>query len=259
MAVSPEVNAQLARLKSIITSTKEGNISLAGLELTAPDFSMTKMLPSPPSSVYDQSMTVDEWLYAIRYFESHLVPILTFRDFTDLNRTFFAFSAAALQAKASFSGSTFGSGLYIRGIRPATVYANGTTTTPTETWNYTATAGWTSPLYTINLNKSNSNSGAAAANTLNNVAMVVLAVTDLAPSPKLLEYQWTNEANQKVGVISATELLIPSSTGINIGEQTIYIDKNKQWILDANFSSAGASIPALIGAEFVTPALYTQE
>ncbi len=255
MPLQPAVVAQLSAIKARV-GTSAGKVStfaLSDLGLGDPEFNSALIYPSPTLPI-DAVATGSEWLELFRYLESHLTFLLMDRDVTEFWRYAKVLATAMLAAKQSLGG-VLGQSLHVRMIRPATVYANGATLV--ETWLKAAVAqGWTAAYFTINLNAS---SAIPAINTINNVAMVVIAVADLDVSAKLLEYQWYDSGNKPQGVENVTDLQVQHSTGIHPLRQCIYIDKDKVFKLDVNFAAAGESVPVLFGAEFVTDTIFTAE
>ena len=154
MPASAEVLSQLSALKTKIQAAQSGqgaNFTLNDLGLSSADFDSSSFYPAPTVG-QGAAATSAEWLELIRFFESHSVPVLQLRDLLDFYRYFNVLATALLQAKFSLNNAVLGSGLFVRMIRPTTVYANGGTAN--ETWATTVSAGWTTSFYTINLNKS---------------------------------------------------------------------------------------------------------
>ncbi|MGI0067134.1 MAG: hypothetical protein ACREB9_01715 [Thermoplasmata archaeon] len=260
-----QVQAQLTQFEAFILSknpaggaTGQGTITFDEMiinGLGSAQFGMTQLYPAYTLPA-NASLFASEWLELLRYYWAHLVPVLQFRSVADLGRTFVALATTAFEAKQSVGGN-IGTTLHVRQVRPVTVYASKSSTTVTETWDTSVTAGWNTSFFPINLNVTNSSFKAGT--TQNNVAMLILAVGDLDASPKFLEYQWYDSQNKPLGVETQTELLVPGSTGFAIQKQSLYVDRTESFNMDANFAASGASIPVIFGAEFVNSNLFTSE
>ncbi|MGI0066837.1 MAG: hypothetical protein ACREB9_00195, partial [Thermoplasmata archaeon] len=203
MTASLDVLAQIGAMEATVTSNTSSQqgatlLTLAQLGISSPEFQMAALYPIPvaPPSFQLQS---NEWLEIIRFFKSHWTPALQLQTLTDLYRYFTILATAAWQAKQSLNGGVIGAPpngtIFVRMIRPATVFANGGTSI--ETWGATVAAGWTAGFYVINLVKS---STTKAINTLNNVCMLIVAMTDLSSEPKLGEWQWYDANNRPLNV-----------------------------------------------------------
>lgn len=251
-----QIDQLLAKIAALKQAGQGASIvTLDSLGLTSPEFSASQFYPSPAQFDPNTGLTANEIAYLIWFYRNHWIPILQYRDIYDFTRTFGALVQAALQAKASFSGATIGSSLFIRGIRPETVFANGGTAV--HNWTTTsATAGWNSPYFTVNLNET---STTADINTANNVALLVIGIAELDTSRGIVAYKWFDQVGNGLGVRQATEAQMVSTSGLLPGEMSIYMDKNQVWKLDVNFATAGTFTVALIGAEFVTPAIWNSE
>lgn len=251
---------QIDQLLAAVAKLKQAGqgasvVTLDSLGLTSPEFSASQFYPSPTQFTPDTGLTANELAYLIWFYRNHWIPILVYRDVYDFTRTFGALVQGALQAKASFSGATIGASLFIREPRPETVFANGGTAV--HNWIVTsATLGWNSPYFTVNLNETSST---ADINTANNVAMLVIGIAELDSNKGIVAYKWFDQTGNGLGVRQATEAQFGSTSGLLPGEMSIYIDKNQTWKLDVNFSAAGTFSVALIGAEFVTPAIWNSE
>ncbi len=251
-----QINALLGQVAQLKSQGRGASIiTLDSLGLMSPEFSSQQFFPAPTQFGADQGLTADELGYLIWFYRNRMVPILTYRDVYDFQRTFGALVQAAMQAKASFSGATIGSSLFVREIRPETAYANGGTAV--HNWQSTSvTAGWNAPFFTINLNESSST---ADINTANNVAALVLGLAELDGKGNVVAHRWIDQQGNGQGVDQTTEAQLSASAGLIPGIRAYYLDKNQTWKVDINFQSAGTYSVAVIGAEFVTPAIWNSE
>jgi len=122
------------------------------------------------------------------------------------------------------------------------------------------TAGWNTSQFNINLNTSTA--GSTCLSPQNRVAIIILAIADLASAPKITEIQFKDQAGVPLGVKPIPLIHSPpTQAGLGLWElnPAIFMPKNALTTIDINFESAGASIPQLIGAQFVTREYATAE
>lgn len=156
-----------------------------------------------------------------------------------------------LHAKQTFNNAvfgTFGNGsMYAQPIRPVTWYAS--TGTAEQNWlESSVTAGWNTKFWSVNLSYTNT---ATNLNVKDHVEMIVFGFADFAASPKLFEYQFSENGQVPLGVHSKPLIQVKDSNAIVLDEQAIAIPNDKLYTIDVNFLAAGASIPVPQGIQFV--------
>jgi len=154
-----------------------------------------------------------------------------------------------------------GSTLHTQAIRPITATASGIngTTTPQQTWLVSSVvAGWNNGYFGLDMTKS---SGTGDLNLLNNVEMMIFGLFDFNTSPKLLEYQFQENGNKPLGVISEPLNLAANNDGLamDLNTESYIVPVNTKYTVDVNFASAGATSTGLIGIQYVSDVYFSQE
>jgi len=185
-----------------------------------------------------------------------------YRDVLLMPDKFAQFLAAGLLAKSQLGGiiGTVSSGSLIpQHIRAVTAYAQ--TAGQVQNWLKNAViAGWNTAQFNINLNTSTS--GSTTLSPQNRVVILILAIADVASAPKITELQFKDQAGVPLGVKPIPLIHAPpTQAGLGLWElnPAIFMPKNALTTIDINFESAGASIPELIGVQFVTREYATAE
>jgi hypothetical protein len=185
-----------------------------------------------------------------------------YRDVLLMPDKFAQFIAAGLLAKSQLGGiiGTVTSGSLIpQHIRAVTVYA--ATAAVVNNWLQNAVvAGWNAAKFNINLNTSTA--GSTTLSPQNRVAIIIFAIADVASAPKITELQFKDQAGVPLGVKPIPLLHAPpTQAGLGLWElnPAIFMPKNALTTIDLNFEAAGASIPELIGGQFVTREYATAE
>jgi hypothetical protein len=198
--------------------------------------------PSPDLSA--TALTATEWLNYIRFSYQQFYQHFQQRDWTPFARRFPALGLLAADAKYELQGQIGppSNGTLIPSlIRPVVVFANGGS--KVQNWLQTVSAGWTTSFWTINLNATGSGT---LLSPQNRVVMEVLGVGDFSSSPKLIEWQWKDPGNRPLGVRSTPFNHAVNDLNVWEFEQAYLIQKNKQFLFDANFEAASTT-------EFVAP------
>jgi hypothetical protein len=256
MANLAAIYAQVAANETTLNAT----YTLADLGFVDAVDYMTSVYPvADPGSLTLQGAEIAA---LVRFYYNSFKLHTDYRDVLLMPDKFAQFVAAALLAKSQLGGiiGTVSSGSLIpQPIRPVTVYAQ--TGAVVNNWLQSAvTAGWNTSQFNINLNSTKS--GSTTLSPQNRVVMIILAVADVASAPKLSEYQFKDQAGVPLGVTSIPLLHAPpTQAGLGVWElnPAIFLPKNALTTMDINFESAGASIPELIGAQFVTREYATAE
>lgn len=183
-------------------------------------------------------------------------------------REFFDSKAAValvglLHAKQNISnggiyGGT-GQQIHTQQIRPITATASGVNggSTAQQTWNIASvTAGWTTGFFDLDLTKSSTTQDL---NLKDNVEMIVLGLADFNSSSKLFEFQAQENGNKPLGVGSQPLIFSPDDEKVFLFTESYFVPVNTKYTFDLNFSAAGASVPALIGIQYVSDVYFGQE
>jgi hypothetical protein len=185
-----------------------------------------------------------------------------FRDVLLMPDKFAQYIAAALLSKSQLGGiiGTVTSGSLIpQHIRAVTVYAQ--TGAVVNNWLQNAVvAGWNAAKFNINLNTATA--GSTTLSPQNRVALIIFAIADVGGAPKITELQFKDQAGVPLGVKPIPLLHAPPvQDGLGLWElnPAIFMPKNALTTIDLNFESNGASIPELIGGQFVTREYATAE
>jgi hypothetical protein len=153
-----------------------------------------------------------------------------------------------------------GATLHTQAIRPVTATASGINggTTPQETWLVSSVnAGWTESYFVLDMTKT----GAGTLNLLNNVEMITFGLFDFNVSPKLLEFQFLENGNKPLGVISEPLNLAPNNDGmaIDLSVESYIVPVNTKYTIDVNFASSGATATGIVGIQYVSDVYVSQE
>lgn len=203
-------------------------------------------------SVMNQKLLGSELASFSRFYYNTFIVPTNDSDLRYLFENKFAQSLLMLlHAKITFNNAIFGTpvngSFYAQPIRPVTWYASGGTAI--ETWiQASVVAGWTSKFFTIDLTYTNTIN---VLNVKSHVEMINFGFADVAASPKLFEYQWTENGQVPIGVHSKPLIFVKDSNAIVLDEQAIAIASGKKYTIDVNFASAGESIPIPMGIQFV--------
>jgi hypothetical protein len=241
----------------VIQLSQGGSIGMGGAYDTWPDGFVSALYPKLDPG--PTTLSSPEWIELIALMYTQLWTRFQQRDIAQFETKFPVIAAGSAIAKQQLTGTigraSQGSAIVPALIRPVTVYANGGSVV--ENWLQSAvTAGWNTPLWTINLNKTGATTNISPQNR---VVMLVMGIADFASSPKLFEYQWKNAPTQPLGV--RTLPFIHSINDMNVWEfdEALLIQKTQQYTMDANFEAAGASIPIPLGLQYQTPDYATAE
>jgi hypothetical protein len=255
--------ANLAQIYALVSRNEaalNGNYTMADLGINDAVDYMTSVYPvADPGSLAFQG---NEIAVLTRFYYNEFKLHTDYRDVLLMPDKFAQFLAAALLAKSQLGGilGTVSSGSLIpQHIRAITIYSQ--TGNVTNNWlNNAVTAGWNTSFFNINLNTSKS--GSTTLSPQNRVALIILAIADVASAPKITELQFKDQAGVPLGVKPIPLLHAPpTQAGLGLWElnPAMFLPKNALTTIDVNFESAGASIPELIGAQFVTREYATAE
>jgi hypothetical protein len=256
MANLAQVYALVAQNESSLNAT----YTLADLGFTDAVDYMTSVYPvADPGAL---TMQGAEIATATRFYYNEYKLHTDYRDVLLMPDKFAQFLAAALLAKSQLGGiiGTVTSGSLIpQHIRAVTIYAQ--TGAVVNNWLKSAVlAGWNVSQFNINLNTSTA--GSTTLSPQNRVALIILAIADVSSAPKITEIQFKDQAGVPLGVKPIPLLHAPpTQAGLGVWEinPAVFMPKNALTTIDINFESAGASIPELIGAQFVTREYATAE
>jgi len=255
--------ANLAAVYSKVAQSEEtlnGTYTLADLGFTDAVDYMTSVYPvADPGALTLQGAEVAS---LVRFYYNSYKLHTDYRDVLLMPDKFAQFIAAALLAKSQIGGivgSVSSGSLIPQHIRAVTAYSQGGTVI--NNWLQNAvTAGWNTSAFNINLNSTKS--GSTTLSPQNRVVMIILAIADLASAPKITEIQFKDQAGVPLGVTPIPLIHAPpTQAGLGIWElnPAIFLPKNALTTVDINFETSGASIPQLIGAQFVTREYATAE
>lgn len=266
--ISPRMSPRMAHIFAQLYNNPNGEVdpltvvqlgaqSMAAAAASWPDGFVSALYPKLDPG--PTTLSAPEWIEIISLMYTQLWTRFQQRDVAAFETKFPIIAAGSAIAKQQLTGTigraSQGSAIVPALIRPVTVYANGGTAV--ENWLTTvATAGWTTPVWTINLNKTGAS---VVLSPMNRVVMLGLGIADFASSPKVFEYQWKNAALQPLGVHSLP--FIHADGDLNIAEfdEAILIQKSQQYTMDLNYEATGASIPELLGIQYQTPDYATAE
>ena len=252
--------ASIYALATRSTDTLNGTFTLADLNINDAVDYMTSVYPvADPGSLTLQGYEIGA---LCRFYYNEFKLHTDYRDVLLMPDKFAQFLAAALLAKSQLGGivGTVSNGSLIpQHIRAVTAYAQ--TGAQTQNWLKGAVvAGWNTAVFNINLNTSTS--GSTVLSPQNRVVLIILAIADFAGAPKITEIQFKDQAGVPLGVKPIPLIHAPpSQAGLGLWEvnPAIFLPKNALTTVDINFESAGASVPQLIGAQFVTREYATAE
>ena len=256
MANLAAVYAQVAQNEQALNAT----YTLADLNFTDAVDYMTSVYPvADPGALTLQGAEIAT---VVRFYYNEYKLHTDYRDVLLMPDKFAQFIAAGLLAKSQLGGiiGTVTSGSLIpQHIRAVTVYSQ--TGAVVNNWlKNSVTAGWNTSQFNINLNTATA--GSTTLSPQNRVVIIILAIADVASAPKITELQFKDQAGVPLGV-KALPLLHapPTQAGLGLWElnPAIFLPKNALTTIDINFESAGAAIPELVGAQFVTREYATAE
>ncbi len=252
-AMSANIEAILAQ--AVANPTKPYSLADFGFN---PSQLTTMVYPTP--DIQGATMTGAEVQNLARFFANDFYSRFAQRDTRFYETKWLATVLGAFYAKTQLQGpiGSIGAGGSIipQVIRPVTVYASGGTAV--ENWLASvATAGWNAGFFKVNLNSSNASN--VALSPQNRVAMLIFGIADEASSPKLFEFQVKDSAGVPLGVHSLP--LIHTVDNLNLWDvnPAVLVGLNQQITIDVNFEATGASIPELIGVQYVTREYATAE
>src|SRR5208282_1260774 len=255
--------ANLAKVYAIVTQsadTLNGTYTLEDLGFSDAVDYMTSIYPvADPGSLTLQG---NEVATLCRFYYNEYKLHTDYRDVLLMPDKFAQFVVAGLLAKSQVGGITgtvSSSSLIPQHIRAVTVYSQ--TAKAVQNWlQNSVTAGWNTSQFNINLNTSTS--GSTVLSPQNRVVLIILAIADFAGSPKISEIQFKDQAGVPLGVKPIPLIHAPpSQSGLGLWEvnPAMFLPKNALTTIDINFETAGASIPQLIGGQFVTREYATAE
>lgn len=273
MAVPAPVASATALYRAIarvLAGKSDGTLlSLEQLGVTPEILLRAQQVANVPPIGEGVALTAAEWKVLAAWFESQYAIVngaapLPFDATLDFGAVARAVQVAKLGSQLTGLLSTdagSGTGLFIQGIRPATVYAGGSSLSisqPVENWLATvATKGWNKGVFQIDLNLAGQS--ADVLNTRDNVVMLLTAIAEPESSPLLFEIKIIDSGG--VPRLLHTLPLLYSLENVNVYRLPFpfLITKNQTATVDINFTSTGSSIPTLLGCQIVRRAYYTSE
>lgn len=258
------VGDMLARGKNAGNSTLTLDQALAGItdinELTGQMYNPTVI----GQNIAAQTLRGNELAYYAKWYLNNFVipaPAGDLREFFDSKATIGLVGLLHAKQNISNGGVYGGTGnqIHTQQIRPITATASGVNggTTAQQTWNVSSvSAGWATGFFNLDLTKSSTTQDI---NLKDNVEMVVLGLADYSASSKLFEYQAQENGNKPLGVGSNPLIFSPDDEKIFLFTESYFIPVNTKYTFDLNFSASGASVPVLIGIQYVSDVYYGQE
>lgn len=215
-------------------------------------------------NVSGQTLLASELGYFAKWFYNQYVkpaPAGYLREFFDSKFT--VGLIGLLHAKQNIANGGIyggpGAALHTQAIRPITATASGINggTTAQQTWNVSSvTAGWTTGFFNLDMSKT---STTANLNLDNNVEMMVFGLADFNSSPKLFEYQFQENGNNPLGISSHPLQFAQEGDAVSLDVESYLVPVSQKYTIDVNFSAAGASVPAIIGIQYVDAYYFSQE
>jgi len=256
MANLAQVYAKVSANEMALNAT----YTLADLGITDAVDYMTSVYPvADPGALTLQGAEISA---LTRFYYNEFKLHTDYRDVLLMPDKFAQFLAAGLLAKSQLGGivGTVSSGSLIpQHIRAVTVYSQ--TGAVVNNWLQGAVvAGWNTAFFNINLNSAKS--GSTTLSPQNRVVMIILAIADVGGAPKITELQFKDQAGVPLGVKPIPLIHAPpTQAGLGVWElnPAIFLPKNALTTIDLNFEASGASVPELIGAQFVTREYATAE
>ena len=211
-----------------------------------------------------QTLTGNELAYFAKWYLNNYVipaPAGDLREFFDSKAAVGLVGLLYAKKNVSNGGIYGGTGnqIHTQQVRAITATASGVNggVTAQETWNVASVAaGWTTGFFNLDLTKSSTTSNL---NLKDNVAMLLLGLADFAASSKLFEFQANENGNKPLGVGSNPLIFAPDDEKFFMFTESYIVPVNTKYTIDANFSAAGASVPVLIGIQYVSDVYYSQE
>lgn len=216
------------------------------------------------TDVAGQKLLTSELAYFAKWYFNQFVkpaPAGYLRDFFDSKFTVGLIGLLHAKANVGNKGTYGGPGksLHTQAIRPITATASGVNggTTPSQSWNQSSvTAGWNTGFFNLDMTKS---STTGDLNLQNQVEMMVFGLADFNVSPKVLEYQFNENGNKPLGTVSNPLNNAQDGDAIDLGVESYIVPVNQKYTVDINFGAGGASVPVVIGIQYVSDTYFGQE